>query len=173
MAPLAVRQLNSVLFSLNCPGHLNSLLFSLLVVTVCFHNRSEALKYFEDYTWDTTDFAVKEVTRYQSVPGQATAYMLGKLALVDMRKIVKEKLGKSFNLRDFHYHLLSQGSAPLGYLYNHIHKYIDCEEKKIEPEYCADILRNSDEPNNEGQVPKNEVELEEKYPPRPPHRSYM
>ena len=142
-------------------------------ITVCFYYRSEALKYFENSTWDTTDFAVKEVTRYQSVPGQATAYMLGKLALMDMRTKVEKELKKSFNLRDFHYHLLSQGSAPLGYLQNHIDKYIDCEKKKIEPKYCADILRYSDELSDEEQVSKKEIEFEEKQPPKPPHRSYV
>lgn len=148
-----------------------------LVVDTGLHyrgmTRSEALKYFENSTWDTTDFAVKEVTRYQSVPGQATAYMLGKLALMDMRTKVEKELKKSFNLRDFHYHLLSQGSAPLGYLQNHIDKYIDCEKKKIEPKYCADILRYSDELSDEEQVSKKEIEFEEKQPPKPPHRSYV
>ena len=99
--------------------------------------------------------------------------MIGKLALVNMRTKVENALGKSFSLRDFHYHLLSQGSAPLGYLLSHIDKYIDCEKKKLEQKYCADILRYSDEPDSEEQLLKNDVEDEENYPPRPPQRSYI
>jgi uncharacterized protein (DUF885 family) len=35
----------------------------------------------EEYAWDTTDKATKDVTRYQSNPGQATAYMIGQLEI--------------------------------------------------------------------------------------------
>ncbi|KAK3744963.1 hypothetical protein QZH41_008490, partial [Actinostola sp. cb2023] len=53
---------------------------------------TQALKMFEDYAWDTSDFAVKEVTRYQSDPGQATAYMLGRLELIKMRRKAEKSL---------------------------------------------------------------------------------
>ena len=45
----------------------------------------KALKYFADYAWDTSDGAEKEVTRYQSDPGQATAYMIGQLHIIKVR----------------------------------------------------------------------------------------
>lgn len=141
--------------------------------TFCFFIRSEALQHFEYYTWDTTDFAVKEVTRYQSVPGQATAYMLGKLKLVSMRKQVERALGKSFSLQEFHYQLLSQGSAPLGYLQSHIDKYIDCYTEKIAQELCSDILKYSEGQEDEERVSENELEEEETFPPRPPKRSFI
>lgn len=135
--------------------------------------RSEALQSFENYTWDTTDFAVKEVTRYQSIPGQATAYMLGKLKLVSMRKKVEKALGKSFSLPEFHYQLLSQGSAPLGYLQSHIDKYIACHTKQIEEDLCTDILKYSEGYEDEERVSENELEEEENFPPRPPKRSFI
>ena len=68
--------------------------------------RSEALIYLADYGWDTTDKAKKDVTRYQSNPGQATAYMIGQLEIWRLRNLTKEKLeaaNKSFNEKDFHY----------------------------------------------------------------------
>ena len=68
--------------------------------------RSEALIYLADYAWDTTDKAKKDVTRYQSNPGQATAYMIGQLEIWRLRNLTKEKLeaaNKSFNEKDFHY----------------------------------------------------------------------
>ena len=143
-----------------------------------YSDRSEALKKFEDYTWDTTDFAVKEVTRYQSVPGQATAYMLGKLALVSMRKKLERALRKrneTISLPEFHYQLLSQGSAPLGYLQSHIDKYIDCYTRKIDRELCSDILKYSDGHEDEERVSENEFEEEgkENFPPRPSRRSFI
>ena len=61
---------------------------------------------FEDYTWDTGDFARKEIVRYMSDPGQATAYMLGRLELIKMRQKATKELGKKFSLKDFHYQVI-------------------------------------------------------------------
>lgn len=43
------------------------------------------------------------MTRYQSDPGQATAYMIGQLDIKSSRDFAKEKLQGNFSLRDFHY----------------------------------------------------------------------
>jgi hypothetical protein len=89
--------------------------------------RAEALNLFDKYAWDNTDIARKEVTRYQSVFGQATAYTIGQLWISHLRETAKIKLKGKFNLKEFHYQLLSQGSSPLSYLASHIRKYIQCE----------------------------------------------
>ena len=102
--------------------------------------RSEALEYFANYTWDKTDFAVKEVTRYQSVPGQATAYMLGRLELIKLRNMTESELGGNFDLREFHYQVLSQGSSPVTYLRDHIIRYIGCVKGTINGKVCQLIL---------------------------------
>lgn len=65
--------------------------------------RAWALKLFEDYAWDTSDVAVKEVTRYQSIPGQAVTYMLGQLAIMKFKDDANSTLSKKFNIKDFHY----------------------------------------------------------------------
>ena len=62
---------------------------------------------FEDYTWDTGDFARKEIVRYMSDPGQATAYMLGRLELIKMRKKAEKELGTKFSLKQFHYQVFN------------------------------------------------------------------
>lgn len=76
---------------------------SFFITNVVFSLRTWARKMFEDYTWDTGDFARKEIVRYMSDPGQATAYMLGRLELIKMRRKAEKELGKSFNLKQFHY----------------------------------------------------------------------
>ena len=43
------------------------------------------------------------MTRYQSDPGQATAYMIGQLEIKKARKYSKDNLGDKFSLKDFHY----------------------------------------------------------------------
>lgn len=102
--------------------------------------RSEALEYFANYTWDTTDFAVKEVTRYQSDPGQATAYMLGRLELIKLRNMTETELGLKFDVKEFHYQVLSQGSSPVTYLQEHIERYIGCVKAKTKSKMYQFIL---------------------------------
>ena len=100
--------------------------------------------------------------------------MLGKLALVKMRKKVEKALGNRFTLRDFHYQLLSQGSAPLDYLNSHIDKYIDCMTGKLSGEACSDILRHSDEDEDYTDAPFMDFQHEENNtPPRPTLRMYV
>lgn len=105
------------------------------------------MKYFADYAWDTSDGAEKEVTRYQSDPGQATAYMIGQLQIMKLRDEAKQKLGNKFNLKDFHFYLLAQGSSPLSYLIESNDRYIECTLYK-DKEGCKDVLNpvgNDDE----------------------------
>ena len=68
--------------------------------------RDWALKLFEDYAWDTSDVAVKEVTRYQSIPGQAVTYMLGQLAIMELLDEANGTLKEKFNIKDFHYQVI-------------------------------------------------------------------
>lgn len=102
-------------------------------------NRTEALRLFDEKAWDGTDLAQKEVTRYQSDPGQATAYMIGQLEIKKSREYATKELGKDFDLKEFHYQVLSQGSSPLEYLTDHIRRYVDCK-KDSSKTGCKDIL---------------------------------
>ncbi|XP_029193183.2 uncharacterized protein LOC114959365 [Acropora millepora] len=103
-------------------------------------SREQALKYFSDYAWDDTDLAKKEVTRYQSNPGQATTYMIGQLEIEKARKYASEQLGDEFSLRDFHYQVVKEGSSPLAYLTEHVEKYVACV-KDTTKEGCDVILQ--------------------------------
>jgi uncharacterized protein (DUF885 family) len=57
-----------------------------------------------------------EVDRYIAMPGQALAYMLGKLDIERMRAAATEREGSSFSLQDFHDRILALGSLPLAVL---------------------------------------------------------
>ena len=102
-------------------------------------SRDEAIRLFDVYAWDDTDVARKEVTRYQSGPGQATAYMIGQRALVDIRNEARTRLGSKFNIRDFHFYLLSQGPGPLGYVRQQIDYYVQCTLNRTLP-HCKNYL---------------------------------
>lgn len=101
-----------------------------LVVDTGLHykgfSRQNALQYFQEYMWETSDVLQQEVTRYQSSPGHAIAYMVGQQHIIKLREHAQKELGKDFNLKDFHYHILKHGSSPLSYLTESIDEYIRC-----------------------------------------------
>jgi uncharacterized protein (DUF885 family) len=57
-----------------------------------------------------------EVDRYIALPGQALAYMIGKLELDRLRTAAGEREGPSFSLQGFHDRVLALGSLPLDVL---------------------------------------------------------
>jgi uncharacterized protein (DUF885 family) len=57
-----------------------------------------------------------EVDRYIAMPGQALAYMIGKLEIDRLRTAAQEREGSSFSLQDFHDRVLTLGSLPLAVL---------------------------------------------------------
>lgn len=58
----------------------------------------------------------REVDRYAAVPGQATAYMVGLLRILEIREQARAALGPRFQLKDFHDVVLSGGRLPLDLL---------------------------------------------------------
>lgn len=56
------------------------------------------------------------VGRYSVVPGQATAYMVGMLHILDARQRAQDQLGGQFDLREFHRVVLTSGGVPLALL---------------------------------------------------------
>jgi uncharacterized protein (DUF885 family) len=65
-----------------------------------------------------------EVERYVVNPGQATAYMIGQLRLIELREKSRAALGDRFNIKDFHNHVLLAGTLPLDMLERRIDAYI-------------------------------------------------
>jgi uncharacterized protein (DUF885 family) len=56
---------------------------------------------------------VSEVERYMGLPGQACAYKIGQLKILELRERAKAALGPKFNLKDFHAVVLENGGVPL------------------------------------------------------------
>jgi len=61
-----------------------------------------------------------EVDRYIADPGQALAYMVGRLEILRMRADAERRLGPEFDIRAFHDTVLGTGSLPLTTLANHV-----------------------------------------------------
>lgn len=62
--------------------------------------------------------------RYSVYPGQATAYMIGMLQILDERQRAEDVLGDRFDLKAFHRALLSNGAVPLSVLDDVVDRYI-------------------------------------------------
>jgi uncharacterized protein (DUF885 family) len=91
-----------------------------LVVDTGMHylgwTREQAIKFLADNTALSMHDIESEVDRYIAWPGQALAYKVGELKIRELRGQVEEKLGTSFDIREFHDVVLGSGALPLDLL---------------------------------------------------------
>lgn len=88
-----------------------------LVVDTGMHalgwSRDRAIGFMRDNTALSESNIANEVDRYIAWPGQATAYMVGRLRIRSLRDRARDRLGPAFDLRAFHDAVLSSGPVPL------------------------------------------------------------
>nr|MDJ0907489.1 DUF885 domain-containing protein [Woeseiaceae bacterium] len=84
----------------------------------------QAVQFNVDNIGATTGSSQGAAARYSVWPGQATAYMVGMLQILDERQRAMDTLGADFDLKDFHRALLVNGSVPLVYLDEIVDRYI-------------------------------------------------
>ena len=74
--------------------------------------------------------ATSEVLRYMVWPGQALAYKIGELTILELRAKAEKRLGQRFDLRAFHDAILEEGHLPLDMLRPRMEAWIDAQDKK-------------------------------------------
>ena len=99
-----------------------------LVVDTGMHykgwSRQEAIDFFIDNAAKTEQDIVNEVDRYLIMPGQALAYKIGQLKLLELKQRTKNQLEDEFDIKEFHHVVLSQGALPLAVLEERIDEYL-------------------------------------------------
>jgi len=75
--------------------------------------RQQAIDFLTQKTPISVEVIAQEVDRYISLPGQALAYMIGKLHIERLRRRAEETLGDAFEIKGFHDVLLVHGGLPL------------------------------------------------------------
>jgi uncharacterized protein (DUF885 family) len=99
-----------------------------LVVDTGIHSkgwtRQQAIDYIAARTSLPLHEVETEVDRYISWPGQALAYKLGELKIMELRRRAEEKLGTRFDRRAFHDVVLGSGAVPLSVLETNVDRWI-------------------------------------------------
>ena len=103
-----------------------------LVVDTGIHDkrwsRETAIQYLTDNTPNPNGDIRKAIERYVVYPGQATAYMIGKLKIMELRGRAQTELGAEFDIRGFHDVILKNGPVPLSIMEENVDAWIVSEK---------------------------------------------
>ncbi len=99
-----------------------------LVVDTGMHalgwRRQQAIDFLAENTSSTLLNITNEVDRYIAWPGQALAYKIGEIRIVQLRRKAEQTMGERFSLRDFHDVVLRGGALPLDLLEQQVNAYL-------------------------------------------------
>lgn len=105
-----------------------------LVVDTGIHSkqwsREKAVDYLVENTPNPQYDAQKAIERYIAMPGQATAYMIGKLKIMELREKAMNELGDKFDWKGFHDEILQYGPVPLSILEENIETWISSQKQQ-------------------------------------------
>jgi len=105
-----------------------------LVVDTGIHHhrwtREQAIEYMAGNSGMAASDVEAEIERYIVMPGQACAYKIGMLKIVELRSKAQTELGDKFKLTDFHDVVLKNGSMPIAILQRVVEQYI-AEKKSV------------------------------------------
>lgn len=99
-----------------------------LVVDTGMHykgwTRQQAIDFFKANAAKAEADIVNEIDRYIGWPGQALAYKIGQLKILEIRRKAEQSLGARFDIRTFHDALLAGGALPLEVLETRMNRWL-------------------------------------------------
>ncbi len=87
-------------------------------------SRQQMVDFFQSHTEMDAQSINTEVDRYISWPGQALAYRLGQMKILELRALAQKRLGPKYDIKAFHQQVLSMGPVPLDVLDDGIQRWI-------------------------------------------------
>jgi uncharacterized protein (DUF885 family) len=103
-----------------------------LVVDTGLHDRrwtrQQVIDYFRANTPNPERDIIAETNRYIVWPGQATAYKVGQLKILELRERAKRELGAKFDLRKYHDLVLANGAVPLDILEENVGAWVGTQK---------------------------------------------
>lgn len=99
-----------------------------LVVDTGIHakgwTREQAITYMVANTGMAETDVTTEIERYMAMPGQACAYKIGQMKIIELRERAKTELGAKFDIKAFHSVVLDNGAVPLTVLERLVNEWI-------------------------------------------------
>ena len=105
-----------------------------LVVDAGIHykgwSREKAIAYVLENQPVSSVEAEQRIERYMVTAGQAVSYKIGELKIIELRERARKKLGKKFDIKEFHDEVLKDGCLPLIILETKINRWIESKVSK-------------------------------------------
>ncbi len=86
--------------------------------------RQQAINYLNENTASSAINNARAVDRYLAVPGQATAFKIGMMRILDVRQKASAALGDKFDIREFHQVILENGPIPLSIMEEQVEAWV-------------------------------------------------
>jgi uncharacterized protein (DUF885 family) len=103
-----------------------------LVVDTGMHEkkwtRQQAIDYLKQNTSNSEGDCIDSINRYIVMPGQATAYKIGMLKILELREKARKQLGNKFDIRQFHEVVLTKGAVPLDILEELVDRWVKTKQ---------------------------------------------
>lgn len=108
-----------------------------LVVDTGMHykgwTRQQAIDFFMDNAAKTELDIINEIDRYIGWPGQALAYKIGQLKIMELKAKAKQTLRDNFDIRAFHDAVLGGGALPLEVLETRMNRWLADQLRALLP----------------------------------------